>query len=98
MHIVSGIPIWVAGESSDPPSTQLCVSEEIYGSHSDEAELLRKVRDEVLSKTPAGQEIINLYYQWSPTIVKAMGGDKTFKKQVKGIIDGILSTLDQELQ
>ena len=97
MHIVSGIPIWVAGESSDPPSTQLCVSEELYGAHSDETELLRKVRDEVLSTTPAGQEIINLYYQWSPTIVKAMRGDKIFKKQVKGIIDGILSTLGQEV-
>ena len=29
MQIVSGIPIWVAGESSDPPSTQPCVSEEL---------------------------------------------------------------------
>jgi ABC-type amino acid transport substrate-binding protein len=94
MQIVSGIPIWVAGDSSDAPPPQPCVSEEIYGDYSDETELLRKFRDEVLSKTPAGQEIINLYYQWSPTIVKAMMGDKRFKTKVKAILDGILPMIE----
>ena len=90
MQIVSGIPIWVAGVADDAPVTPPCVSEEIYGAHSDETELLRKFRDDVLSKTPAGKEIIDLYYQWSPTIVKAMMGDKKFKTKVKALIDGVL--------
>ena len=94
MQIVSGIPIWVAGDSSDAPVTQPCVSEEIYGDHSDETELLRKFRDDVLSKTPAGQEIISLYYQWSPTLVKAMMGDKGFKTRVKALIDGVLPMIE----
>ena len=94
MQIVSGIPIWVAGDSSDAPVTQPCVSEEIYGAHSDETELLRKFRDDVLSKTPAGQEIISLYYQWSPTLVKAMMGDKGFKTKVKALIDGVLPMIE----
>jgi ABC-type amino acid transport substrate-binding protein len=107
MQIVSGIPIWVAGVADDapvtttaPPSTTTapvtppCVSEEIYGAHSDETELLRKFRDDVLSKTPAGKEIIDLYYQWSPTIVKAMMGDKKFKTKVKALIDGVLPMIE----
>ena len=105
MQIVSGIPIWVAGESSDDvisttttATPQPCPSEEIYGEYTEETELLRKFRDEVISKTPAGQEFIKLYYQWSPSIVIAMRGDKAFKKQMKGIIDGILPMIGQELE
>jgi len=67
-----------------------CPSEEIYGSYSEEAKILRSFRDNVLSKTPEGQEIIKLYYQWSPVIVKAMVEDEAFKKKVKEMIDGIL--------
>ena len=98
MQIVSGIPIWVAGDSSDAPVTQPCVSEEIYGDHSDETELLRKFRDDVLSKTPAGQEIISLYYQWSPTIVKAMREDKRFTATVKTLLDGVLPMIEGRKQ
>jgi ABC-type amino acid transport substrate-binding protein len=94
MQIVSGIPIWVAGDSSDVPVSQPCVSEEIYGDHADETELLRKFRDDVLSKTPAGQEIISLYYQWSPIIVRAMRGNKSFTTKVQAIIDGILPLIE----
>lgn len=52
--------------------------------------ILRKFRDEVLSKTPIGQEIIRLYYEWSPAIVKAMEEDEEFRTEVKEMIDGIL--------
>ena len=45
--------------------------------------ILRNFRDEVLSKTPAGQEIIRLYYEWSPAIVKAIKEDEEFKEHVK---------------
>lgn len=44
----------------------------------------------MLSKTPPGQELNKLYYEWSPAIVKAMVEDDTFKKEVKEMIDGIL--------
>jgi hypothetical protein len=67
-----------------------CPSEEIYGAHSEEAELLRFFRDSVLKQTPEGQAIINLYYQWSPVIVKAMEADKEFQAEIKELIDGIL--------
>ncbi|MBW1853323.1 MAG: hypothetical protein JRJ00_01360, partial [Deltaproteobacteria bacterium] len=93
MQIVSGV---ISTTTTATP--QPCPSEEIYGEYTEETELLRKFRDEVISKTPAGQEFINLYYQWSPSIVIAMRGDKTFKKQVKGIIDGILPMIGRELE
>ena len=57
---------------------------------SNDLNTLRKFRDEVLSKTSAGQEIIRLYYELSPVIVKAMAEDEAFKEEVKGIIEGVL--------
>jgi hypothetical protein len=70
-------------------SSPSCPSELIYGEHSEETEQLRYLRDSVLSKTPEGQEIIRLYYQWSPTIVKAMEEDEEFKENVEEMVDGV---------
>ncbi len=71
-------------------SNQPCPSVLIYGEASDEVQLLRSFRDNILSKTPEGQEIIRLYYWWSPVIAKAMGEDKMFKKEIKELIDVLL--------
>jgi hypothetical protein len=68
-----------------------CPSEEIYGEGSLEVTLLRAVRDRVLSQTPEGREIIKLYYQWSPVVTMALRNDKAFKKDMKELLDGILS-------
>ena len=71
-----------------------CVSEAIYGSDSGETELLRSIRDNVLSKTSEGQELTKLYYQWSPVIVRAMQTDEEFKQEVKDIVDGVLGVVE----
>lgn len=63
-----------------------CPSEVLYGEDSEEVELLRCFRDNVLSKTQEGQEIIRLYYEWSPVIVKTLKEDKGFREGVKEII------------
>ena len=70
------------------------MTEEICGEHAEETEVLRYYRDEVLSQTPVGQEIIKLYYQWSPLIVKAMEQDEDFKEDIREIIDGILEMVE----
>ncbi|MEE8381606.1 MAG: hypothetical protein V3R78_07010, partial [Thermodesulfobacteriota bacterium] len=44
-----------------PQTKNPCLSLKIYGDHSEEVELLRYVRDSILSQTPVGQEIIRLY-------------------------------------
>ena len=72
-----------------------CPTEELYGEQSAETEILRYVRDNVLSQTPEGQELIRLYYQWSPVIVKAMEEDEEFREQVKGMIDGVLELIKE---
>ena len=45
-----------------------------------------------------GQEIIKLYYQWSPAIVNAMEEDEEFKKEVKMMIDGVLGLITEEAE
>ena len=67
-----------------------CPAEELYGEYAEETELLRHFRDNVLSKTAEGQEVIRLYYEWSPAIVKAMVEDEVFEGEIKKTIDGIL--------
>ena len=80
--------------TSTPGSTTatnpVCPQEKIYGERSEEVELLRYFRDNVLSTTAEGREIIKLYYQLSPVIVAAMENDEEFKEEVKEIMDQIL--------
>jgi len=73
-----------------------CPSISLYGKYSKETELLRYLRDNVLSRTPEGQEIIRLYYQWSPAIVREMEDDQGFKEEVKEMIDGGLMLIEEE--
>ncbi len=80
--------------STTTTSASSCPSESIYGEDSEEAELLRYIRDNILSQTPKGREIIKLYYQWSPVIVQAMEGDEAFKQEVKEIVDGVLELIE----
>ena len=68
----------------------LCAAEMMYGKDSEETQLLRYFRDKVLGKTPAGQELIKLYYEWGPVVVKAIQEDEEFKEGVKAVIDAIL--------
>jgi hypothetical protein len=76
---------------------QQCITKEIYGEYSEETEILKSFRDNILSTTPEGQELIRLYYEWSPAIVKAMEQDEKFKEQVKGMIDRILLMINVQV-
>lgn len=77
---------------------ELCPSTLIFGEGSEEVMLLRYFRDNVLSQTPEGQELIRLYYEWSPAIVKAMEQDEEFKEYVKEMVDGILLMIKEEVE
>ena len=70
-----------------------CPATFALGGDSNDLNTLRKFRDEVLSKTSVGQEIIKLYYELSPVIVKAMAEDKKFKEEVKEMIETILPVI-----
>ena len=71
-------------------TTSVCPAEVIYQEYPEELDQLRSLRDNVLSKTPEGQEVIRVYYEWSPLIVKAAEEDEEFKKELKVIVDEIL--------
>jgi DMSO/TMAO reductase YedYZ molybdopterin-dependent catalytic subunit len=76
----------------------LCPVEEIYGQYSNEVRALKFYRDNALSQTPEGQELIKLYYEWSPVIVKAMGEDEAFKQEAREMIDGVLEVIRGEVE
>lgn len=85
-----------AGDACDRNSK--CPVIKIYGNLSCETELLRNFRDNVLSNTREGQELIKLYYQWGPVIVRAIEEDKKFEKKVKEIIDSVLPMIEKVIE
>jgi len=82
--------IEVSSNGTSTTTISVCPSEQIYGEYSEETELLRALRDNVLSKSQEGRELIRLYCTWGPAIVKAMEEDKEFKEAVKEMADGVL--------
>jgi hypothetical protein len=83
-----------------PTTTTICYCPAvcIYDEDSEETELLRYIRDNILSKTQEGKELIKRYYQWSPVIVMLMEHDKEFKEEVKAVVDEILAMLRGEVE
>jgi hypothetical protein len=79
-----------------PECTSTCPALKIYGEYSEETDIMRNFRDNVLKQTPEGQSLIKLYYQWSPVIVKAMEKDEELKETVKEMIDGVMGLITEE--
>ena len=77
---------------------QPCAVQAIYGEDSREVALLRNVRDNLLSETPEGKALIELYYQWSPAIVTALQEDGVVKEELRQMIDSILPFLGSAVQ
>lgn len=57
--------------------------------------MLRYLRDDILSKTPEGQEITKLYYQWNSAFARAMVEDESFKEEVKGVLDWLVPMIGE---
>ena len=75
-----------------------CCVKALYGENSEETELLRKYRDNVLSKTPEGQEIIRTYCAFSPRIVSLLEKNPLLKKKAKMIIDSMLPGIRKKVE
>jgi len=67
--------------------------DKIIGRYTEEIAILRYYRDKVLNNSPEG-EIIKLYDQWSPVLVRTMGADEEFKEDAKEMIDGVLEMIE----
>ena len=79
-------------------ATKTCPCKKIYEEDSEEVEHLRYFRDNVLTQSPEGRELIKLYYQWSPVIVKAMEADEEIKEDMKEMMDGVLELIEEETE
>jgi len=99
---ISSTSTTIISTTSSPSSTtttiKICPIEKVYGENSEEVELLRYFRDNVLNQTPEGRELIRLYYQWSPVIVEMMKNDVEFKEDMKEMIDGVLVLIRGEVE
>ena len=72
--------------------------EEIYGENAEQVELLRKYRNNVLSKTPEGQEIIKIYYKFCPTIVNLLEKRPALRNKARIFIDGLLPGIKKKVE
>jgi hypothetical protein len=76
----------------------ICPLGRLFGEKSEEAELMRHIRDNILNETPEGRAIIKLYYEWSPYLGEVLEKDEAFKQEVKEIIEGILLFFREEVE
>ena len=97
MSTTSTTTLPVPDTTTTSTSPQPCISESLYGEHSEETELLRYLRDNILSQTLEGQEIIKLYYELSPVIVQMMNEDEELKEQVMEMIDGVVKVIGEKV-
>jgi len=75
-----------------------CLLEQIYGDSSEETERLRRVRDELLSKTHEGQELIRLYYQWDAVLAGVPVDNAAIREEIKELTDEILPVFEEMLE
>jgi hypothetical protein len=73
-----------------------CVVTFLLGRNHRQVSTLRQFRDKILRQTPEGQEIIQLYYEWSPTIVRAMEENEELTQEGKEMLDGVLGLIEKE--
>ena len=59
---------------------------------------LRLVRDELLSTTPEGQELIRLYYQWNALLARVPGDNAAIREDIKELIDAILPVFEEMVE
>jgi len=83
----------IVSTTTTTTSPEPCPAEQIYGEGSQEIELLRWTRDNLLRNTPEGQEIMKLYYQWQSPMVVAMNTNKEFKEMVRSLFASTLLLL-----
>lgn len=86
----------VPSTTTTMPGTS-CVVDKLYGESSEEAELLRQYRDNVLSTSPEGLQIIRIYYSWSPAIIVLLDNNSTLESLLKSIMDRWIPVAQQQV-
>jgi len=76
----------------------ICPVELLYGQASEESNLLRSFRDNILNTTQEGQELVKIYYQLSPLITNLLNRDEKLKRGMKQILDEYMPLVNEILQ
>ncbi len=71
----------------------LCPAEVVLQEDEEALNLLRSFRDQVLSKTPAGRNYINLYYRHAAEISALLISDADLRRHTEAALPGLLITV-----
>lgn len=82
---------------SPAPANQ-CLTKVLYGEHSDETKLLRKYRDNVLSKSSIGRQIIKTYYDLSPAVAEVLQNNSTTRASARRILDLLIPAIREKVK
>ncbi len=64
----------------------------LYGDAARETKTLRVFRDEALSTTPEGRQLVDLYYRLSPLIAQTLENDEEFKNKLRVLLDSLIGS------
>lgn len=77
-----------------PAKSGCYVATYVYGSYDcPEVWMLRRWRDETLSRSVAGRAAIGVYYSISPVLIRAAGGRRTFSSIAKRLVGFVVARL-----
>lgn len=93
-----------SGNASDPRIVELLskhqkraacyIATAVYGSYdSPEVWVLRRFRDQRLTRSRTGRTAVAVYYAFSPLLVRALGGRKWFTTVGRHVLDGLVARL-----
>ncbi|MCX5905063.1 MAG: leucine-rich repeat domain-containing protein [Proteobacteria bacterium] len=76
----------------------LCAAEAIYGSNSEETELLRRYRDKVLSKSASGRQMIKTYYELSPAVAEVLQNNEAARENARKVLDSLMPAIREKVK
>ena len=94
VHATAGSP---ASTTTTTATDDQCAVETIYGERSAEAEVLRKYRDTVLSRSETGRRIISQYYELSPAVAEFLRQNPAARERARRALDSMLPAIREKL-
>ncbi|MFL5729738.1 MAG: CFI-box-CTERM domain-containing protein [Cytophagaceae bacterium] len=84
-----------SGSSSSSNNNSACyIATMVYGDcDAPEVLVLRRFRDEVLSRTVAGRLFIQTYYKWSPAFVERFRHSKKVNRYIRIVLDTVIKRI-----
>jgi hypothetical protein len=95
-----GYPAKVCSESTTTTTTipsSPCAAESIYGEQSEQTELLREYRDNVLSKSATGRQMIKTYYELSPAVAEVLQKNTTARANARRVLDLLMPAIREKV-